>query len=101
MHHTSQVEVETDTMSFRSTRNTRAERLWVELGTQIAHSWRAFFARLEHLHGLDPDRPEHLWLLHMLFLDAINEDCQRFQREWNSHPIASKSTGNKSPNVSE
>ncbi|KAL0564182.1 hypothetical protein V5O48_017872 [Marasmius crinis-equi] len=30
----------------------------------------------------------HLWLLHDLFLNTINEDCRQFQREWNSHPIS-------------
>ena len=30
-----------------STHNTQIERLWVEVGTQFARSWRAFFFRLE------------------------------------------------------
>ncbi|KIO01839.1 hypothetical protein M404DRAFT_149003 [Pisolithus tinctorius Marx 270] len=30
-----------------STRNCRIERLWVEVGSQFARRWRAFFARLE------------------------------------------------------
>ncbi|KAJ7245205.1 hypothetical protein C8J57DRAFT_1438317 [Mycena rebaudengoi] len=59
-----------------STRNTRIERLWVEVGTQFARRWRGFFTRLERMHGLDHDNPHHLWLLHYLFLDAINLDCQ-------------------------
>jgi ABC-type Fe3+ transport system permease subunit len=29
----------------RSTHNTRIERLWVEVGTQFARAWRAFFIR--------------------------------------------------------
>lgn len=32
-----------------STRNTRIERLWLEVGTQFARAWRAFFSRLEDL----------------------------------------------------
>ncbi|KAJ7254470.1 hypothetical protein C8J57DRAFT_1076161, partial [Mycena rebaudengoi] len=70
-----------------STRNTRIERLWVEVGTQFARRWRGFFTRLERMHGLDHDNPHHLWLLHYLFLDAINLDCQEFQAEWNCHPL--------------
>ncbi|TFK84420.1 hypothetical protein K466DRAFT_577313 [Polyporus arcularius HHB13444] len=71
-----------------STRNTRIERMWVEVGTQFALRWRAFFTRLERRHRLDPEEPGHLWLLHMLFLDDINADCRAFQHEWNHHPIS-------------
>jgi hypothetical protein len=71
-----------------STHNTRIERLWVELGSQVARRWRAFFTRLERLHRLDPARPEHLWLLHVLFLEDINRDCEVFRDEWNHHSIS-------------
>ncbi|KAJ6492442.1 hypothetical protein C8R47DRAFT_975885, partial [Mycena vitilis] len=81
-----------------STRNTRIERLWVECGSQFVRPWRGFFSRLERLHHLDVDRPEHLWLLHALFLDAINLDCQEFQTAWNSHPMSGNETFDKSPN---
>ncbi|KAF5334090.1 hypothetical protein D9758_018507 [Tetrapyrgos nigripes] len=56
-----------------STHNTRIERLWVEVG---------------HLHGLQRDNPHHLWIIHHLFLDLINQDCSEFQREWNGKPIS-------------
>ncbi|KAH9886213.1 hypothetical protein C8Q73DRAFT_748968 [Cubamyces lactineus] len=79
-----------------STRNTRIERMWVEVGTQFAMRWRAFFTRLERCHRLDPSAPGHLWLLHVLFLREINDDCQSFQRDWNHHPL-SGSGHNKSP----
>jgi hypothetical protein len=32
-----------------STRNTRIERIWSEVGSQFARAWRAFFLRLERL----------------------------------------------------
>ncbi|KAJ6447884.1 hypothetical protein C8R45DRAFT_917688 [Mycena sanguinolenta] len=80
-----------------STHNTRIERLWVEVGSQFARRWRAFFYRLEALHGLDRTNPTHLWLLHYLFLDMINDDCRTFQTEWNAHPI-SGSGHDQSPN---
>lgn len=81
-----------------STFNTRIERLWVEVGSQFARSWRAFFLRLERLHHLDRKNPHHLWLLHRLFLDSINDDCRAFQEDWNTHPIAGEGH-NKSPAV--
>lgn len=73
-----------------STRNTRIERMWVEVGTQFAYRWRAFFTRLERRHQLDPSNPAHLWLLHLLFLDALNADCDEFRTQWNHHPISGK-----------
>jgi hypothetical protein len=71
----------------------------VEVGTQFARRWRGFFARLERLHSLDVEKPHHLWLLHCLFLDAINADCEDFQSQWNAHPIRGPDTNDKSPQV--
>ncbi|KAJ6548998.1 hypothetical protein B0H19DRAFT_1300161 [Mycena capillaripes] len=77
-------------ITYSSTRNTRMERQWVEVGTQFARPWRGFFLRLERLHGLDPNNSHHLWLLHYLFLDEINKDCDDFRNYWNHHPISGK-----------
>ncbi|KAE9386033.1 hypothetical protein BT96DRAFT_960656 [Gymnopus androsaceus JB14] len=55
---------------FSSTHNTRIERLWVEVGSQFARRWRAFFTHLEHIHCLKRKNPHHLWLIHHLFLGA-------------------------------
>lgn len=82
-----------------STFNTRAERLWVEVGSQFARSWRAFFQRLERDHLLERLDAAHLWLIHYLFLGEINEDCNRFKDNWNSHPISGEGH-NQSPRVS-
>ncbi|KZP04047.1 hypothetical protein FIBSPDRAFT_752144 [Athelia psychrophila] len=80
-----------------STHNTRIERMWVEVGTQFARRWRAFFTRLEHLHHLDTENPMHLWLLLTLFLDDLDDDCKTFQHQWNSHPMSGSTTNDKSP----
>ncbi|KAJ7465668.1 hypothetical protein FB451DRAFT_1041457 [Mycena latifolia] len=82
-----------------STRNTRIERLWVEVGTQFARRWRGFFTRLERRHGLKHLSPNHLWLLHLLFLEDINFDCREFQAEWNLHPLGGKRNKGQSPSV--
>ena len=79
--------------------NTRIERLWVEVGRRFVRQWRAFFTRLERCHLLERKNPQHRWLLHHLFLDLINEDCQKFCDEWNAHPL-SGAIGGHSPNVS-
>lgn len=78
--------------------NTRIERLWVEVGRRFVRQWRAFFTRLERSHLLKRNNPHHWWLLHRLFLDQINDDCQSFCEEWNNHPISGPGEG-KSPNV--
>ncbi|KAF8837779.1 hypothetical protein BDN67DRAFT_908618, partial [Paxillus ammoniavirescens] len=84
-----------------STHNTQIEQLWVEVGQQFARHWKAFFMRLEQLHGLDCKNPRHLWLLQFLFLDLINIDCKIFMEEWNHHPISGPVTKNQSPSVIE
>jgi hypothetical protein len=78
--------------------NTRIERLWVEVGRRFVRQWRAFFMRLERCHLLQRNNTHHRWLLHRLFLDLINEDCQAFCEEWNNHPISGLGEG-LSPNV--
>ncbi|KAJ7849862.1 hypothetical protein B0H14DRAFT_2356005, partial [Mycena olivaceomarginata] len=50
--------------------------------------WSAFFYQFEALHGLDRCNSHHLWLLHFLFLDLINDDCTNFVAEWSCHPIS-------------
>ena len=82
-----------------STHNTQIERMWVEVGWQFCWGWRAFFSQLEWLHHLDCKDPHHLWLVHVLFLDSINEDCQSFLEEWNAKPISGPATNDQSPNV--
>jgi hypothetical protein len=79
--------------------NTRIKRLWLEVGTQFARAWRAFFYLLERRHLLDRGNKHHLWLLQYLFLESINNDCQDFQATWNAHPISGEGHGH-SPDVS-
>ncbi len=73
--------------------------MWVEVGRQFVRRWRGFFSRLERMHYLNIEDPHHLWLLHYLFLEAINQDCQLFREEWNAHPLSGIAE-DRSPNVS-
>ncbi|KZT30300.1 hypothetical protein NEOLEDRAFT_1054896 [Neolentinus lepideus HHB14362 ss-1] len=82
-------------MILSSTRNTRIERLWVEVGSQFGRHWRGFFTRLERLHHMDASDPAHLWLLHTLFLCEIRKDCENFQQDWNHHPLSGE--GDQTP----
>lgn len=82
-----------------STQNTRIERLWVEVGSQFVRRWKVFFQRLESDYGLRRTNTSHIWLLHYLFLDAINADAETFRQDWNSHGVSGNVTQNKSPEV--
>lgn len=52
---------------------------------------------LERHHGLDAANPAHVWLLHHLFLAAINHDAQEWASAWNSHQLNLPSGGARSP----
>lgn len=75
------------TTHHRSVDNIRIERLWVDVTQGIGNKWYNFFAELEHQDGLRPSDNWHLWLLHYLFLDAINIDLSTWADAWNNHPM--------------
>ncbi len=52
---------------------------------------------LEDHHGLDAENEAHIWLLHFLFLQAINRDIHAWQEAWNMHYINTPERGNHSP----
>ncbi|KAG8724435.1 hypothetical protein FRC09_018723 [Ceratobasidium sp. 395] len=80
-----------------STHNQRIERLWLDVGKQFARLWRAFFMRLEKLHGLDRSDKHHLWLIQFLFLSEINADIDSFRTLWNLHGVSGSQTHDQSP----
>ena len=55
---------------------------------QAGSWWHNFFVLLEEHGGLDVDEPNHLWLLHKLFLNALNAHIEQFVHAWNHHIIA-------------
>lgn len=52
---------------------------------------------LEANHGLDPTQPAHVWLLHHLFLNAINQDANDWAETWNLHKLQIKKQRSRSP----
>ncbi|KAF8176644.1 hypothetical protein K438DRAFT_1908667 [Mycena galopus ATCC 62051] len=80
-----------------SVHNIRIERLWVDWTNGVGRKWANFFYELEVSGGLLIDRPEHVWLLHHLFLDAINQDAQEWAEAWNSHKITVPNERKQSP----
>lgn len=87
---------------FRSVHNTRIERLWYDVTHGFGQKWKNFFLDLETHHGLNPRIPAHIWLLHRLFLDTINQDVQEWAAAWNAHKIElrgePRGLGRRSPN---
>ncbi|KAJ7725540.1 hypothetical protein B0H16DRAFT_1332645, partial [Mycena metata] len=81
----------------RSVHNTRIERLWYDVTHGFGHKWKTFFTELEVHHGLNPLVPSHIWLLHYLFLDAINRDAQEWAAAWNSHHLQMRGERSHSP----
>ncbi len=81
----------------RSVHNTRIERLWYDVTTGFGKKWKRFFMDLEANYGLDPSHPHHIWLLHVLFLDSVNQDAQDWSLAWNSHKLQIQGERQRSP----
>jgi hypothetical protein len=63
----------------------------------FGRQWKDFFYSLETHHGLEVENPSHIWLLHWLFLSAINEDATAWANTWNSHKIQLEGERRSSP----
>ncbi|TFK84473.1 hypothetical protein K466DRAFT_496495 [Polyporus arcularius HHB13444] len=81
----------------RSVHNTRIERLWFDVTLGFGGKWKTFFLQLEHYDGLDADNAGHIWLIHHLFLHAINYDAQEWQNIWNLHKLHIRGEKTASP----
>ncbi|KAJ3018436.1 hypothetical protein NUW54_g338 [Trametes sanguinea] len=81
----------------RSVHNTRIERLWYDVTNGFGKKWKVFFLELEREHGVDTTLSAHIWLLHHLFLDAINQDASGWADAWNAHPLSLPGGGARSP----
>lgn len=84
-------------MTVRSVHNVRIERLWRDLTTGFGSKWKLFFQKLELYDKLCPDSDDHIWLLHFLFLSAINSDAIAWAEAWNSHVLTIRGERQRSP----
>ena len=75
-------------LHYRSVHNTRIECIWFDWTMQAGSWWANFFVLLEEQGGLDIDLPNHLWLLHKLFINALNAHIEQFVHAWNHHIIS-------------
>ncbi|KAJ7243927.1 hypothetical protein B0H12DRAFT_1022802 [Mycena haematopus] len=81
----------------RSVHNIRIERLWCDVTRGFGRKWSNFFHSLELSCGLRPDLDAHIWLLHHLFLPAINQDADEWAKVWNEHKIRFANDRTRSP----
>ncbi|KAJ6474110.1 hypothetical protein DFH09DRAFT_1462008 [Mycena vulgaris] len=81
----------------RSVHNTRIERLWYDVTHGFGFKWKQFIIDLEFHHDLNPSLPAHIWLLHHLFLDSVNQDAQEWAAAWNSHHLQIRGERGRSP----
>lgn len=81
----------------RSVHNCRIERLWLDYSHGIVAKWKPFFMDLEAHYNLDYNNFAHIWLLHHLFLNAVNRDIQAWVQTWNLHRVAVPEGGQRSP----
>ncbi|KAH7092809.1 hypothetical protein BKA62DRAFT_625900 [Auriculariales sp. MPI-PUGE-AT-0066] len=68
--------------------NIRIERLWVDVVRGVVNKWHIFFQQLEQFDNLDVEERAHVWLLHHLFLDTINDELSLWAETWNRHPMS-------------
>ncbi|KAK7051514.1 hypothetical protein VNI00_004488 [Paramarasmius palmivorus] len=81
----------------RSVHNVRIERLWRDITQGFGQKWKEFFKSLEATGGLQPDVGAHCWLLHHLFLSAVNDDALEWAEAWNRHTMRQREQRERSP----
>lgn len=84
-------------MSSRSVHNSRIERIWYDVTEGFGSKWKNFFTDLEANEGLDVNNPAHIWLLHRLFLDGINQDALAWAEAWNNHKLQIRGEPQQTP----
>jgi len=85
------------TIFFRSVHNSRIERIWYDVTEGFGGKWKSFFTDLEANEGLDVNNPAHIWLLHHLFLEDINQDALAWAETWNNHKLQIRGEPQQTP----
>lgn len=74
--------------------NTRIERLWRDVMTDVIRPYKAFLHNMENV-GLVADNNVHRFCIQYALLPRINDELALFETMWNNHPI--RTENNKSP----
>ena len=79
-----------------SVHNQRIERLWRDVNRVVVSRFLNIFLYLERQNELDCNNALHLYCLHLVFVDLINQSLETFTEQWNNHPVTTEQ--NFSPN---
>ena len=76
----------------RSVHNQRIERLWRDVFSRSSADifFYNMFNFMESNNLLDVDDELHMYSLHYVFIQRINQSLQRFKDAWNSHPLSTE-----------
>lgn len=88
----------TDRGSFltgKSVHNSRIERLWRDVFPNVSAKFYNLFMYIEEQGLLNPSDDVHIYCLHYLYKDLINESLNHFVNAWNNHKL--RTVGNRTP----
>ena len=73
-----------------SVHNSRIERLWRDVRTNVLSTYAIVFHSLENEGVLDIENEVDLFCLHYVYLPRIQESLQIFKRGWNHHALSTE-----------
>ena len=73
-----------------SVHNTRIERLWRDVYSQVTSTYVLVFKCLEANGVLDPLNTVDLFCLHLVYMPIINQALESFRHGWNNHPLSTE-----------
>lgn len=80
----------------RSVHNQRIERLWRDVFSNCTILFYNLFHFMESSSLLQVDNEVHMFCLHYIFIQRIENALQQFMNAWNNHPLSTER--NLSPN---
>ena len=73
-----------------SVHNQRVERLHRDVTTSVLKAYIDEFNMMESSGLLDPDNEVHIFSLHLVYLNLINDSLKKFVDQWNHHGISTE-----------
>ena len=61
--------------------------VWRDVTHAVLVTFYNLFYSLEDTGDLNPDDPVHIWSLHFVYLQRLQNSLNRFTEAWNNHPL--------------